>query len=120
MNKSNSLYLVSNNVAGNTNALYVMERESQQHSESQLLTYCFDSDLFRYLPANYREFFQAPSELVSCRDEFGKEYRGAELERRVSEAIAAYQEELPGFLEFCQETEEKFSEAEARLNQPDD
>jgi hypothetical protein len=92
-------YLMSGDEANREYGLYVMEKDSPYHEKDALLAYNFDSDTFFHVRDREKGLFIPLSELTCCKDEFGNEYRGKQLLARVKDAIKAYQEELPGYVE---------------------
>lgn len=91
-------YLVSAGEPDQEYGLYVMEKESPHHAEDALLAYYYDSDSFFHVKNQDKGLFIPVLELISCKDEFGNEYKGKQLLARVKDAIKAYKEELPGYV----------------------
>ena len=93
-------YLVSAGDNGEDEyGLYVLDPESDQHIEDMLLIYHYDTDRFTHIREKEKALFVRPADLISCKDEFGNEYEGSQLMARIHEAINAYEEELPGFIQ---------------------
>lgn len=99
MTTNDEKFLVSVGDSDQEYGLYVMERESVHHAKNAWLAYYYDSDSFFHLNESDKGLFIPTSELISCKDEFGNEYKGKQLLVRVKDAIKAYKEELPGYVE---------------------
>lgn len=99
MTKRIDKFLVSTGASDEEYGLYVMEKESPHHTKDGLLAYSFDSDHFFHLREPGKDLFISVSDLKSCKDEFGNEYRGTRLLARIRDAIKAYTEELPGYVD---------------------
>lgn len=99
MTKKMQKYLVSAGEADQEYGLYVMEKESPHHAKDALLAYYYDSDSFFYVRDRDKGLFIPALELKSCKDEFSNEYKDKQLLARIKDAIKAYEEELPGYIE---------------------
>lgn len=91
-------FLVSAGDPDQEYGLYVMEKESSHHVKDARLAYHYDSDTFFPVRDQDKRLFIPALELKSCKDEFGNEFSGDNLLRRINDAIQAYEEELPGFV----------------------
>lgn len=100
MKNTPTRFLVSKGDSNHEYGLFVIEVKNPLKEENSILTYCFDSDYFSSWPAKDTSLFVTPSELLSCKDEFGNEYRDKALADRIKQAIRAYKEELPGYLKY--------------------
>ena len=92
-------FLVSAGEPDQEYGLYVMEKESPHHAKDALLAYFYDSDSFFQVKDQDKRLFIPALELKSCKDEFDNEYTGDNLLRRINDAIKAYDEELPGYVQ---------------------
>lgn len=99
------MYVVSCGDASDEYGLFVMEAIEAKTSKTMYLSYFFDGDRFMHIKPDELELFVKPSTLDSCRDEFGDEYTGKSLEIRIREAIKAYEEELPGWKKYVEDTD---------------
>lgn len=79
--------------------LYVMEKDSPHHAKDALLAYYYDNDSFFHVRDQDKGLFIPILELKSCKDEFGNEFSGDNLLARINDAIQAYEEELPGYVQ---------------------
>lgn len=91
-------FLVSDGGPDEEYGLYVMEKHSPHHTNDGLLAYNFDSDTFFHLREKDKHLFTSVTDMQSCKDEFGNEYKGQQLLARIREAVTAYAEELPGYV----------------------
>lgn len=94
-----NVFLVSAGDEDDEYGLFIMEKSSKHHTSDAFMVYCFDSDKFLHLPPDLKKQFVPIAELAMCKDEFGNEYKGEALQARIKEAIQAYLEELPGYVE---------------------
>lgn len=99
MNLDVNDFLVSSGDDDEEYGLFIMEKESKHHSSDAFMVYCYDSDLFHHIPPKLKKHFVPVVEFPMCKDEFGNEYKGDALQARIKDAIQAYSEELPGYVE---------------------
>ena len=99
MTKKMQKFLVSAGEADQEYGLYVMEKESPHHAKDALLAYYYDSDSFFRVRDQDKGLFIPALELKSCKDEFGNEFSGEDLLGRIKDAIHAYEEKLPGYVQ---------------------
>lgn len=92
--------------------LYIMEINCRLHRNGSYLMYYFDGDQFLQRGAREKELFVPASDIKLVKDEFGNEYIGDALLRRLQEGIKAYRQELPGYLAYHDETEELLKDEE--------
>jgi hypothetical protein len=109
--RKNQKYLVS---SGDTDeyGLFVMEADEAKHEKDMYLAYFFDADRFTHIKREELRLFVSPEKLNSCTDEFGAEYTGKKLEARIKEAIKAFNEELPGWKRYIEESKDWFKDDE--------
>ncbi|MHB1642232.1 MAG: hypothetical protein ACYDD9_06505 [Acidithiobacillus sp.] len=108
----NQKYLVSSGDTDDEYGLFVMEADEAKHEKEMYLVYIFDADRFTHIKHEELRLFVSPENLNSCTDEFGNEYTGKSLEARIKEAIKAFNEELPGWKRYMEESEDWFNEDE--------
>jgi hypothetical protein len=99
MTRKMQKFLVSAGEADQEYGLYVMEKESPHHAKDALLAYHYDSNSFFFVRDQDKGLFISALELKSCKDEFGNEFSGENLLKRIEDAIKAYEEELPGYVQ---------------------
>lgn len=87
--------------------LYIMELNCALHDDESYLMYYFDEDKFIHRGNIERKTFVAGSRVKLVKDEFGNEYIGKALEKRMLECIKAYREALPDYLVYHKKTEER-------------
>lgn len=105
-------YLVSSGDADDEYGLFIMEANEAKQEKEFYLVYFFDKDVFTHIKHEELRFFVSPENLNSCTDEFGNEYTGKSLKDRVKEAIKAFNEELPGWNHYMEESKDWFKEDE--------
>ncbi len=105
MKKYDEIYAFSTGEEGEEYGLYIMELNCVLHDGEFYLMYYFDGDKFIHRGENERKYFLPGSKIKSCKDEFGNQYTGDALKKRMLECIQAYIEEFPGYLEYYKETE---------------
>lgn len=92
-------FLVSSGDDDEEYGLFIMGKKSKHHSSAAFMAYRFDSDTFLHIPPNLKKLFVPVAEFPICKDEYGNEYKGDALQARIKDAIQAYSEELPGYVE---------------------
>lgn len=112
MKKTRSRFLVSKGDSNHEYGLFIIEVDDPLKEENVILTYCFDFDDFSSWPAKDVSLFVTPSELLSCKDEFGNEYRNQALGDRIKQGIRAYKEELPGYMEYLADFNQRLAGCE--------
>lgn len=112
MKEYDGIYEFSTEEGDEGYGLYIMEVKCSLHTESSYLMYYFDGDSFIHRGEGSRKLFSNPSQLKSCKDEFGNTYTGTALKSRMLEAVKAYIEELPSYQAYVIETDEKLSQCD--------
>lgn len=92
-------YVFSTGAVGEEFGLYIMEKDADYIFDDYYLVYSYDADNFVRIKEQDKVRFMSAAEFKSCKDEYGNEYTGRKLEARLKEAVKAFKEELPIFLE---------------------
>lgn len=95
--------------------LYIMDTNCPLHRDGMYLIYYFDGDKFIHRGETEKVKFISSHRIKTLKDEFGNEYMGEALEKRLLECMRAYREELPGYIAYCKESEDIFNRAEENI-----